>query len=214
MSRFKRLWPTLLGLGIIVMTPVGLALAKGGGGGGGHGGGGGGGHGGGGHGGGGHGGSHGVYRGGFYGGFYGGAGFYNPYWYGYAPYYDYGPSYGYAVPVPVPVPGSNYLTPPAPPAPQMPPADLTTAVVNVQLPRSDAKVWVDNNLMTEGSGSQRVFISPSLEAGYNYSYQIRASWMDNGQEVTAQRKVAVAPGRVSQVDFSKVNTQFMPEAAD
>ncbi len=37
--------------------------------------------------------------------------------------------------------------------------------------------------------------------------------MDNGQEVRVERVVPVAPGRISNVDFTKVNTaEAMPPA--
>jgi uncharacterized protein (TIGR03000 family) len=231
----RYLVPVLVGLGMLSMNP--FVDAKGGGGGGGHGGGGGG-HGGGGHGGGhasmgGRGGSmnhggnfnhshnnfnHGNFnRGGafFYGGFY--PGYASPYWYNYGPgNYD----YGYAAPSAVYV-NPSYSNPgylnPNDAVPSMPSAAglNNTAEIDVTLPRADAKVWVDGTPMTEGTGAQRAFVSPTLEAGYSYSYRVTASWMENGQEVRVERRVPVSPGRVSIMDFTKVNTNpKMPPAPE
>ena len=67
--------------------------------------------------------------------------------------------------------------------------------------------------MNAGSGQKRIFTSPALESGYSYSYRVTASWMDNGQEVRLERVVPVAPGRISNVDFTRVNTvEPMPAA--
>jgi uncharacterized protein (TIGR03000 family) len=227
--------PVLVGLGMLSMNP--LVDAKGGGGGGGHGGGGGG-HGGGGggrggsmhagsmHGGNMHGGNfnhgnfnHGNFnRGGvfFYGGLYPGYGYGSPYWYNYGPgNYD----YGYAEPYPVYVSpnysNQSYLNP-TETAPSVPSAGLNnTAEIDVMLPRGDAKVWVDGTPMTAGSGTQRAFVSPALEQGYSYSYRVTATWTENGQEVRVERRVPVAPGRVSIMDFTKINqNQTMPRAPE
>jgi uncharacterized protein (TIGR03000 family) len=141
-----------------------------------------------------------VIGGGF---FYGGGLYYDP-WYGYGAPYFYND--GYAVP---PAIYSN------PVAPQMPQADPLgqSAQINLTLPHGDAKVWIDGNAMNAGSGQKRIFTSPSLESGYSYSYRVTAAWMDNGQEVRMERVVPVAPGRISNVDFTKVNTaETMPPA--
>jgi len=146
------------------------------------------------------------YGGGFYAGFYlGGA----PFW------YNYGPGYvdsGYILPQGSPV----FMNPVAPvePTPQAGPAN-NTAEINVALPNADAKVWVDGNAMTSGSGNMRTFTSPELEPGYTYSYKVTASWTDNnGQPVRIERTVPVAPGRVSVMDFNRINTAPKMPMAD
>ncbi len=178
----KYLLPMILGLGLVLTGPAAQdAFAGKGGGGGGGGGKGGGGGGGGGGGKGGGGSMHGpggsghpgggyyhpgpIYRSGFYGGFYGGGLYYDP-WYGYgAPYYY---NDGYAVPP------SVYVVPGAQTIPQMPQADPLgqAAQINLTLPQGDAKVWIDGNVMSAGSGQKRIFSSPSLESGYSYSYRV------------------------------------------
>jgi uncharacterized protein (TIGR03000 family) len=187
----------------------------GGGGGGGHGGGGGSYHGGGGgsyyHGGGSyyHGG--GYDRGGYYGrsGFYGGigVGIYAPY-YGYSyPYYA--PSYAPSIYV-----APSYYEPPT--TAYIPPTSLETrppirpvgidpqtlgnaALVEVSVP-PNAEVWFDD-LKTKQSGDTRTFRSPELEPGKTYLYDVKAKWVENGDEVTRTRTVRVQAGRAVQVDF-------------
>jgi uncharacterized protein (TIGR03000 family) len=97
----------------------------------------------------------------------------------------------------------------------MPPASASlngSAQIDLELPRADARVWVDGNQMTEGSGTRRSFVSPALEPGYNYSYHVTASWTENGQEVRAERTVRVAPDKKSFADFTKLSKKTMPPA--
>jgi uncharacterized protein (TIGR03000 family) len=177
--------------------------------GGGHGGGG---HGGGGHGGGwsggGHGGGHygghggGYYGGGFYGGgYYGGLGLY-----GYDPWYD---SYSYPRYSYYSAPAVQYYDPPAqyydPPTQYYaPPAPVVNDYANVRVivPDPQARVWFDGNGTSQG-GADRLFHTPSLTMGSTYKYQIRASWMQGGREVTQERSVSVTPGQTAMVDFSR-----------
>jgi uncharacterized protein (TIGR03000 family) len=76
-----------------------------------------------------------------------------------------------------------------------------TVRLRVFVPRPDARVWIDNNA-TRQMGYDRVFESPQLEPGKRYSYQVKATWMDNnGQEVTKEKTVDVTPGQMSTVRF-------------
>jgi uncharacterized protein (TIGR03000 family) len=43
-------------------------------------------------------------------------------------------------------------------------------------------------------GSSRLYVSPPLVPGENYTYTIRVSWKENGGEVTKTRKVGVRAG--------------------
>jgi uncharacterized protein (TIGR03000 family) len=200
-------------------------------GGGGHGGGGGG-HGGGGHAGGGavhvsggavhvHGGAvhvNGVNHGGFNRGFVGvGIGFGFPYGYGYGyggyPGYGYGgydadyypPTYGAPDP-------SMYYAPAGGGGPSVynvgdssagggsRPQDLTAHIL-VKIP-ADAEVWFGQG-KTQQSGAQREFVSPALSPGKDYTYDIKARWMEGGQEVVQTRRVDVTAGAWKVADFTK-----------
>jgi uncharacterized protein (TIGR03000 family) len=76
------------------------------------------------------------------------------------------------------------------------------ARVDVVLPDPQARVWFDGTL-TNQTGTERVFNTPSLTMGAAYTYQVRASWMQGGQEVSHQRAVSVSPGRTTVVDFTR-----------
>src|SRR5262249_29397468 len=54
---------------------------------------------------------------------------------------------------------------------------------------------------TSQRGQFRRFVTPALEQGQNYTYEIRAVWDDNGNKVERTRKVQVRAGQQSSVDF-------------
>src|SRR5262245_25146096 len=72
------------------------------------------------------------------------------------------------------------------------------ATIVVRLP-AEAKLVVGTTETTQ-RGSERRFLSPELVAGYNYSYQLEARWMENGKEVTVTRTVNFKPGQTAVVD--------------
>jgi uncharacterized protein (TIGR03000 family) len=74
-------------------------------------------------------------------------------------------------------------------------------LLHVSVPRSDARVWVENQA-TQQMGTNRMFVSPPLEKRQRYHYTIRATWMENGKEVSREKKVDVEPGREFTVNFS------------
>jgi uncharacterized protein (TIGR03000 family) len=140
------------------------------------------------------------YSGGYYGGYY--------------PYRNYGYSYGY------PTTDFYYVNPPADYGTfdsssyaQMPSqsGDVQSfyyaperrddiATVRVRLPRSDAKVFFEGQ-PTQQQGTDRLFQSPPLEKGKSYKYDVKATWMENGREVTREKKVDVRPGQMAMVNF-------------
>ena len=75
-----------------------------------------------------------------------------------------------------------------------------TAQVIVNVP-PDAKVWFDDK-PTTSTGAVRQFDSPPLKPGTRYTYDVKASWTENGREVTRTRQVEVSAG-------DHVNVQFL-----
>jgi len=198
---FKR-WVTITGAVLVaaaglLLTPATAPAQHGGG----HGGGG---HGGGGHGGGGHGGGYygGGYGRGYYGGGYGrgyyGRGYYPGYYGGYYPgyygNYDYAPDYDtysaapdyYTTPAPDYGNAPDYGTAPAAPS-------RNTARVTIHVPDPNADIWF-NGTKTAQKGTERVFESPELEPGRDFTYDVRARWMEDGREVEQDRKIEVHAG--------------------
>src|SRR5581483_2205123 len=79
--------------------------------------------------------------------------------------------------------------------------NANTATIRVDVPNPGARVWV-NGQETRQQGTERVFLSPPLEQGYDYTYKIRASWDDNGRPVSNERDVHVRPGQQFTVSFA------------
>lgn len=219
MSRFHNyLGAGALAIGLLI-AGISPAWAHGGGGGG-HGGGGGG-HGGGGYGHGGYG--HGGYGyGGYgYGGFgfgYGGYAFfgggYGPWWYSYYPWYAYYPAYGYAAaPSFYADYSSFYPSTAVTPTVTSPPAgNPNIARVGVLLPDPNAQMLV-NGKPTTTTGTARLFETPELQPGQTYSYQISASWTDNGKPVKLDQKIKVTAGKLTVVDFNRAAAPAPQQAA-
>jgi uncharacterized protein (TIGR03000 family) len=74
-----------------------------------------------------------------------------------------------------------------------------TAGVNVIVP-AEASVWVQDVRMY-ATGMVREFVSPPLVAGQDYTYKVRASWIEDGHEVVRNQVVHVAAGKRVNVDL-------------
>lgn len=112
-------------------------------------------------------------------------------------------------------PSSNYQVYYPPTTPTGSPAGGTTATreadnaahVEVRVP-ANADIWFDGTKTTQ-TGTVRHFVSPPLDAGRAYSYEIRGRWMENGREVNQSRTITVRPGSQQTVDFvsgSRIDT--------
>jgi uncharacterized protein (TIGR03000 family) len=140
---------------------------------------------------------------GAWGGGYGGWGWAYPYYYGgYGPdYSDYYAPYTYT---------PDYLAPSYAQAPTYQPYypsgatasayNGNTASVDVVVPAPGAILWF-NGQKTAQTGTLRHFVTPPLTAGQNYVYEVRASWMVNGQPVTQTQQIQVQPGQETTVRF-------------
>ncbi|MGE3807937.1 MAG: TIGR03000 domain-containing protein [Gemmataceae bacterium] len=68
-----------------------------------------------------------------------------------------------------------------------------------------ARLWISGT-DTEQMGMFREFVSPPLEKGHDYSYQVRAIWIeDDGKVMDTTQKVPVQQGARYRVDFIKKN---------
>ena len=76
------------------------------------------------------------------------------------------------------------------------------AEIKVTVPDAKARVWFDGN-STIQTGKDRLFYTPTLKKGSTGTYQIRATWMQGGKEVSQTRNVMVTPGQTTVVDFSR-----------
>jgi uncharacterized protein (TIGR03000 family) len=166
-------------------------------------------------GGGGHGGTHGggFHGGGFHGGFHGGSfhggwggygwGGYGYGWGGYGwgwPGYAWGwPGYGWDY-APGYYPGYDLGYPGYSGAATMPNDGL--AHFRVTVPAADAQVWL-NGQRTEQTGKDRHFKSPPIAPGKDYSYEVRARWLENGRSVERTQMVVVRANQRLSIDVAK-----------
>ena len=51
------------------------------------------------------------------------------------------------------------------------------------------------------TGTNREFVTPALVVGRSYSYDVRATWRDNGQEVSRQCQANIRAGDTIDIDF-------------
>jgi uncharacterized protein (TIGR03000 family) len=83
--------------------------------------------------------------------------------------------------------------------------DPDKVLIEVNVP-ADAKIMFQG-AKTNQTGAVRRFVSPSIAAGYRYSYTVQANWMENGKEVSQNRSIAVQPGEVVHVTFTRDGVQ-------
>jgi uncharacterized protein (TIGR03000 family) len=142
-----------------------------------------------------------------YGGFYGGGLFYGDYLYGggypgyYAPYAypNYTPSYYYSDPG-APYASSRISSYPTNMAPAVTAPASSKATIHVVLPDPNATVIFSGH-KTTSTGTERVYHTPDLAPG-TYQYQLRATWMQDGQQMTRDQIVSAVPGKTTDVIFS------------
>jgi len=81
--------------------------------------------------------------------------------------------------------------------------DNNRAFVRVEVP-ANAEIWFEGKetKKTEQGGPDRLFVTPPLENNNKeYYYEVRARWMENGQEVDRTKRVDVRPGGQSFLSF-------------
>jgi uncharacterized protein (TIGR03000 family) len=84
--------------------------------------------------------------------------------------------------------------------PRPPEADRSRAAITVQVPQG-ATLWFDGT-KTSQTGGLRSFVSPPLQAGYNYAYDVRARWTENGKVREETKTVQVHAGARLQVNLA------------
>jgi uncharacterized protein (TIGR03000 family) len=76
----------------------------------------------------------------------------------------------------------------------------TQCMLRVLVPSETAKVFIEDQA-TQQQGTDRLFVSPPLETGSNYTYTVKAKWMENGKEKSRDKTVKVSAGDSATVDF-------------
>ncbi len=72
-------------------------------------------------------------------------------------------------------------------------AVTAVAYLNVKVPE-DAKVYLQDQLMTI-PGTQRRFVTPAIEQGYQSNYTVKVEVVRNGQTITKTAQAAVSAGQ-------------------
>jgi uncharacterized protein (TIGR03000 family) len=123
------------------------------------------------------------------------------------------PSGGYGAPTVYASPAASYYYGPSadlrsgygpsadlrPGSAPVPATPTNLAYLDVRVP-PDAQVWVDGDPTTQ-TGGERSFVSPPLEPGRIFMYEIRARWLDNGEVVDLTKQVRIRAGDRVPVDF-------------
>jgi uncharacterized protein (TIGR03000 family) len=82
------------------------------------------------------------------------------------------------------------------------PAD-DRAYLTIRVPSDRADVWIEGR-KTDQSRAVQDYVSPPLEPGKKYYYEIRARWTgENGRNVDQTRSFPVYPGKPVTIDFSR-----------
>jgi uncharacterized protein (TIGR03000 family) len=76
------------------------------------------------------------------------------------------------------------------------------AVIRVYVPNEFATVLFDG-VKSSSVGTTRYYVTPDLEGGKKYGYDVSATFTRNGQPVTEDRHIAVAAGETTVVDFNR-----------
>jgi uncharacterized protein (TIGR03000 family) len=105
---------------------------------------------------------------------------------------SYSPSYSYPyVPAQQPYTSAYYAAPEV---------DPSAALLELHVP-ANAEVWFSGE-KTSQRGEVRAFVTPSLERGHKYVYQIKVRWLNSsGKPVENEKRVPVRPG-------DRLNLQF------
>ena len=74
--------------------------------------------------------------------------------------------------------------------------------IRVKLPTEDTKFYCDGKLC-KATGKERTFKSPALEEGKRYEYRLRATWIENGKEVSHDANIEFRAGEDLLIDFRR-----------
>jgi uncharacterized protein (TIGR03000 family) len=86
------------------------------------------------------------------------------------------------------------------------PVNKNAADFVVRVPDPNAEIWFQDH-QTRQRGTVRNFESADLQSGKNYTFHIKARWMQNGQPVEQTRDVQVQAGQRVNVDFTGAQAQ-------
>lgn len=131
-------------------------------------------------------------------GFHPYAGVPNQYWWGTVPVGVAGNA-PYSVPsyVPYPMPTAG---PAGPESEATRPTHADRAALHITVPDDNAVIYFDGDKML-GAGHDRLVMTPTIEPGHEFKFQVEATWTEDGKPVTQLREGTVTAGDEVDVDF-------------
>jgi uncharacterized protein (TIGR03000 family) len=90
-------------------------------------------------------------------------------------------------------------------------SDPDRARMIVEVP-DDAKLFVDGQLMKTTS-SRRVFLTPRLQPGQAYFYDLKAEVSRDGDTRTENRRIIVRAGETARASFRRLDDEAQSETA-
>jgi uncharacterized protein (TIGR03000 family) len=73
--------------------------------------------------------------------------------------------------------------------------------LNIRVP-SSADVTVNGEKLTT-TGTTRTFTSSALTGGQTYEYKVKATWTEDGKQMSKEKTVSAMPGQRTTVDLTK-----------
>ena len=73
--------------------------------------------------------------------------------------------------------------------------------ISIRVP-DGARIWFDGDETTQ-TGNRRMFVSPPLDPGREYTYEVRVRWMDGEDTVERTRRLTVQAGDHIGLEFSR-----------
>lgn len=88
----------------------------------------------------------------------------------------------------------------APPVDYEAPLPKDRGAIHIKLPDPSAAITFDGESIL-GRGPDRLILTPSIQAGKPFKYQVQATWTQNGQTVTELREGTVVAGKYAIANF-------------
>lgn len=111
----------------------------------------------------------------------------------YGPWIGYGYPFGGYAPFYAPPVQPQVVTPPAPPAVVVVPANEFPATLSLQFPAA-AEVWLNGKPAKGEASEERVLTSPVLKPGETFTFSVRATWEQGGKTYESTHTVTLGPG--------------------
>lgn len=88
----------------------------------------------------------------------------------------------------------------APPVDYEAPLPKDRGAIHIKLPNPSATITFDGEPIL-GRGPDRLILTPSIQAGKPFRFQVQATWTENGQSITQLREGTVTAGKYALANF-------------